>query len=55
MGRNSSPLPAGQSCRKGLVDVMLRRIEMEIFSRGKIVDAILGRWAVLGRGQVGVK
>ena len=40
-------------CRKGLVDITLQRTEMEIFPRGKIANAILGRWAVLRKGAAG--
>lgn len=38
-----------------MVDIVLQKIDMEIFSRAKMEDAILGRWAVLGRRPLGVK
>lgn len=41
-------------CGKGLVDITLHRIKMEILSRGKTGVAALGRWAVLGGGQLGL-
>lgn len=40
---------------KGVVNITLQKIKMEIFSRAKAEDAILGRWAVPGRRQLGMK
>lgn len=45
--------PADRYCGKSLVDITLQRIKMEIVSRGKTMCAILGKWEVLGRRQLG--